>query len=31
MAHLAHPSPDKVWLEEVPLDVQEVYYHDILN
>jgi len=30
MAQLAHSSTNKVWIEEVPLEVQEVYYHDIL-
>jgi hypothetical protein len=30
MAHLAHSCPDRVWIEEVPLDVQDMYYHDIL-
>lgn len=30
IAQLAHSSLDTIWLEEVPLDVQEVYYHDLL-
>jgi hypothetical protein len=31
MAQLAHSSPNRVWIEEVPLEVQNMYFHDILN
>lgn len=31
MAQLAHLNPDKVWIEEVPIEAQEMYFHEILN
>ena len=31
LAHLAHPEPDLVWMEEVPLAIYDVYFHDLLN
>lgn len=31
LAHLAHSNPDRIWIEEVPPEVVEVYYRDILN
>jgi len=31
LAHLAHTDPNKVWIEEVPIVVHDVYFHDLIQ
>lgn len=31
MARLAHSSPNRVWIEEVPSEILDVYCKDLLN
>lgn len=31
MAQAAHSDPKRVWIEEVPQQLNEVYFHDLIN
>jgi hypothetical protein len=31
LAHLAHEKPNLIWIEEVPVEVHSMYFHDLLN
>lgn len=31
LAHLAHEKPNMVWIEEVPIEANTLYFHDLLN
>jgi len=31
LGQLAHTEPNMVWKEEVPISINEVYFHDLMN